>query len=314
MRFRVLKAILHLLLAIGLVGLWGCAAKNSQRQSFKEYRKMMERQKAVAALAEEPVKKIPEMNANEYERLGDSYLRQGNGDLAFFLYDKAIRLDPAQSRVRYKIGRLLIEKGLTEEAKKEFQVILKGNPNHALAYEGIGRVFFKTGYFAEAERNFQQALRIDPSLWQAYNFLGIIYDRQGQFGAAILEYKSAITIKPNEGLLFNNLGISLFLNKEYDKAVRAFLEALRLESSSQKIYNNLALALCKSERFHEGLEAFKKGGDEASAHYNMGCIYLIEGRFKEAIENFEKAIQLKPIFYIEAYENLKKARGALNTS
>jgi tetratricopeptide (TPR) repeat protein len=314
MRFSTLKTILSSLLLVCVMGLLGCAAKNGQQHSFKEYRKIMERQKAAVAREEKPADQMPEMKASEYERLGDSYLKQGKIDFAFFQYDKALRLDPTQSRVRYKMGRLLIEKSRTEEAKNEFQEILKANPDHALAYEGMGRVFFKTGHFEEAERNFQQALRLDPSLWQAHHFLGIINDRQGQFGSAIAQYKSAIVLQPNEGLLFNNLGISLFLSGEYDKAIRAFLEALRIENSNQKIYNNLALALCKSERYHEGLEAFKQAGDEASAHYNLGCVYMLEGKYKEAIESFEKAIQFKPVFYVKAHENLKKAREAKNAT
>ena len=129
---RFFQAILWLLLSLWVLGLLACAGKNAQQESFVEYRKMMERQKALAATqGEEFTKKIPEMKASEYERLGDSYLRQGNADLAFVQYGKALRLDPTQSRVRYKMGRVLMERGFTEEAKKEFEALLKSNPNHA---------------------------------------------------------------------------------------------------------------------------------------------------------------------------------------
>jgi tetratricopeptide (TPR) repeat protein len=314
MRISMIQRGFCLFALICMASSWGCIAKNGQQKSFQEYRKIIERQKAAAALEEDPVKKIPEMKAGEFERLGDSYLRRWNIDLAFIHYDKALRLEPSQIRVRYKMGRLFIDKGLTEEAKKEFREILKVNSNYALAYEGMGRVMFNTGHFEEAEKNFQQALELDPSLWQAHNFLGIIYDRQGQFESAIVQYKTAITLQPNQGLLFNNLGISLFLSREYDKAIRAFLEALRIENSDQKIYNNLALALCKLERYREGLEAFKKAGDEASAHYNLGCVYMVAGKYKEAIESFEKAIQIKPVFYVKAHENLRRVKEAVDAS
>lgn len=315
MKIKFFKRFLYFFLLTGITCSLGCSAKNGQQQSLKEYRKIMERQKVSATHPEEdPGDKISETKASDYERLGDSYLRQGNIDLAFFLYSKALRLDPAQTRVRYKTGRLLLERGLTEEAKKEFQVILERDPDYALAYEGIGRVFFKMGNFKEAEKNFIKALRIDSNLWQAHNFLGIIYDRQGQFESAISQYKSAISLQPNNGILFNNLGVSLFLMGENEKAIRAFLEAAEIENSNKKIYNNLALALCKSKRYLEGFDAFKKAGDEASAYYNMGCIFMLEGRYKEAVESFEKAIQLKPVFYIEASEKLKKAKNALNES
>lgn len=62
--------------------------------------------------------------------------------LAFVQYDKALRLDRNQPGLQYKMGRLFLEKGLGEDAKKAFQEVLKINPDHALAYEGMGWACF----------------------------------------------------------------------------------------------------------------------------------------------------------------------------
>ncbi len=311
MRASPLFAIFGCLWIAGIL-MGGCSTGKSQQQdSFKSYREKMEMKKGALAKEEERQVKVSELGVEGCERLGDLYLRQGNMDLAFIQYYRALRIDPAQIPIRYKLGRLLLERGVPEEAKKEFKEILKRNPDHALAYEGMGRVYFKEGNFFESEKNFQKALRLKSNLWQAHNFLGIIYDHQEQFRSAIDEYQSAIAIQPDEGLLFNNLGISLYLSGEYEKAVEAFQKAVRVGKTSPKIYNNLALALCKLEKYEEGFEAFKRAGDEASANYSMGCIYMFEGKFKEAIESFEKAMQMKPAFYVKAHENLKKAREAL---
>jgi tetratricopeptide (TPR) repeat protein len=64
----------------------------------------------------------------------------------------------------------------------------------------------------------------------------------------------------------------------------------------------------KIGNYQEALEAFRKGGGEAEAYNNLGCIYLKQKKYKEAIRCFEKAIQLKPTFYTKASENLRKAR------
>ena len=70
------------------------------------------------------------------------------------------------------------------------------------------------------------------------------------------------------------------------------------------------MALSKLGRYQEALEAFRKGGNEAQAYNNLGCIYLEEGKFEKAITCFEKAIKINPAFYLRASENLKKARIA----
>jgi tetratricopeptide (TPR) repeat protein len=56
------------------------------------------------------------------------------------------------------------------------------------------------------------------------------------------------------------------------------------------------------------MEAFKKGGDEAKAYNNMGFVYLKMGERDKAIRSFEKAIEIRPTFYLKASENLKKAK------
>jgi Flp pilus assembly protein TadD len=300
-----------------IVGSAGCATLSRPQNSFpaaSEYRKIMERQKAEIAADEKAAQKIPELNAEGCERLGDRYLQQGNVDLAFMQYHKSLELEPGQSRVRYKIGYLFLLKGLTKEARREFQGILKADPQNAQAREGLGRVDFREGQYGAAEKNLIEALELNGSLWQAHNFLGILYDRQGQFEKAIGEYRAALSLHPNLGLLFNNLGVSLLMKGETEKAAEAFTHGLKLEPSNRRIYNNLALALAKMERYPEAFEAFKRGGDEASAYYNLGCIYLWKGKQKKALSALEKAIEIKPGFYVKAYEKVRKARDGMVVS
>ena len=140
------------------------------------------------------------------------------------------------------------------------------------------------------------------------NFLGLIHDYQKQPEAAIHEYQAAIALKQDEGLLYNNLGISYALIGEHEKAVAAFKEALKTRASHRRIYNNLGLVLSILGRYQEALEAFTRGGDEAQAHNNLGCLYMHQGDHDKAIRSFENAMEVAPTFYTKASENLKKAK------
>ena len=93
----------------------------------------------------------------------------------------------------------------------------------------------------------------------------------------------------------------------------AFTEAVKIEPSNQRMCNNLGLALYKLGRYPEALEVFKRGGDEPGAYYNMGSLFMMEGKNREAVVAFEKAIEAKPAFYTRAYEKKKKAQAALDT-
>jgi len=312
-RFSFFPSLLLLLGLIALAG-GGCASNNSPQAHFGEYKKMLERQKAGMPLEDDALKKLPAMTPADYERLGDTYLQQGDMDMAFIQYDKALRMEPGQARIRYKMGLLFLKKGLPEEATKEFQEILKSDVTYALAYEGMGQALLKTAKYGEAETNFRQALASSPELWQCHNFLGIIYDRQKRFDAAIAEYRAALAMKPDYGFLFNNLGMSYYFKGDYERAIQAYTEALKTAPSQQKIYNNLGIALAKLGRYEEALEAFKKAGDEGKAYNNLGVAYFGEKRYQDAIAAFEKAIHLSPSYYLKASENLKVARQALSQS
>jgi Tfp pilus assembly protein PilF len=313
MRGSVYSRFLLIFLAVALMG---CASRNTPQTQLirqaSEYRQMMDRQKASAD--EEALKKVPPLTAEGYEKLGDQYFLQGKPDIAFKNYYEALRLEPGQIRVRYKIGRLFLEKGILEEAEREFRGILEENPDYALAHDGLGRVYFTQNNLSEAEKEFGRAIQLDSSLWQAHNFLGIIYDRQKEFKKAFAHYQKAIALQPNVGILYNNLGMSLFLKGEYDASLEALIEGAKLDPNNKKILNNMGLLLCKKGRFQEAFETFKRSGSEASAYYNIGCFYLIEKKYKEAIQSYQKAIDAKPEFYVEANEKMNKAKAALATS
>jgi Tfp pilus assembly protein PilF len=282
--------LLYLCMTSILLG--GCSSlgKSQQPDLFKEYRKKLEAQKAAFENEEEKKAPAPEIGAEEHERLGDFYLRQGNMDLAFLEYDKALRLDRSRIHIRYKIGRLFLEKGILEEAAKEFQEILKITPNDALTHEGMGRVYFKQANLAEAERSFRRAINLKESLWQAHNFLGIIYDRQGKFDLAMTHYRSAIALKPNSSMLYNNLGMSLLLKKDYEEAVNAFTEALALENSNKRIHNNLALALSKLEKNKELAKVFNRAEEQAPVDHHPGSVSIPEGKVEDDINKVDPSL------------------------
>ena len=257
-------------------------------------------------------KKLPEMTSDEYEQLGDALLRKGKLHLAFLQYERSLQLYPDNLRVEYKKGLTLLV-GKNNDAIEQFNRILEKDPEYALAYEGLGRAFFQDNKYGEAEIKFRKAIELDPRLWKAHNFLGNIYDYQQRYEEAVTEYKSALAVKPDEGSLFNNLGVSYSLAGNHKKAVGAFNTALALKYTKSKVYNNLGLALAHLERYAQALEAFKMGGGEARAYNNLGCIYLSQGKVKEAIYCFKKAIEIDPVFYAKAGENLNRAKNAWAT-
>ena len=288
--------VLFLVSFVIFMGLSGCASRDGLHTTWHtgEHQKLLEKQKAGRSIGEEAPKNLPDMTATEYEMVGDNYLLQNNLPMAFVHYDKALRMTPGKSSLRYKKASIFLKRGLLDEAFQEFQEVLSTDPTFALAYEGIGQAFLLLGKFPESETHLQRAIALDASLWKAHNFLGMVYDHHRRFDAAITSYKASIALKKDEGSLYNNLGVSYARKGEYDYAMHAFEKALSTGYIDARVYNNLGLALTKLGRAQDALIAFTRGGDKSQAYNNVGAIYLTEGKYREAAAAFEKAHGSKP--------------------
>lgn len=301
------------------VGISGCAATNSQQKAMAKqmaYRQELAQQKAAADLAfeKELDLKIPEMKAEGYERVGDNYIRQGNLEMAFLQYEKAQSLDPEASSVRYKLGWLLLNRGLNSDALKTFEEIRKRDPKNPLAYEGIARVHIALKEYEKAVANLEKALQLKPDFWQCHALFAFMYDRQGRYDDSITSYKKAIALKADSFLLYNNLGMSYYMKGDYEKSVEAYMKALKINDKAPATYNNLGMALGKLGRYDDALNVFKRAGDEAAAYNNLGMIYMATGKHADAVSAFEKALELKPSYYVRASENLAKAKAAMKNA
>ena len=303
---RCFQLLISMPMILGI--LCGCASSHGKLE-MPNYKSLMRQQlETVPGDATEKIA-LPEMTGKDHERLGDVSVSRGNLQMAFVQYEKCLKLNPENIRVKYKKGMVFVLGGLNDDAVREFRAVLKAKPEDSLAHEGIGLAFFQMKQYGDASRHFRKAIEIDSALWKAHTILGVIYDYQGQHDKAIREYRLAINLRPSDGLLYNNLGVSHLLAGHYEKAIPAFREGIKREPSCVKLYNNLGLALAKLGRYREALAVFMEHGDEAQAHNNLGCVYLQQGLREEAIRSFEKALEIKPTFYSRASQNLRKARA-----
>ncbi len=294
--------------------IFGCAGqKSSQAIVEKEYQRILDRQsKKNVAEDNEAKKQVPENNdPTVLERLGDGYYRQGNIDMAFIEYTRALKINPHLYSVRLKLGFLMTKKKLWGDALAEFDTVLKHDRANGQALQGRAEVLLNLGRLDEAEKDASAAIALNPQAWQSYGLLGNIYDKAARYGDAERAYRMAVAINPKAAPLFDDLGVALCRAGKYRESLHEFLIALRLDPSRSQTYGNIGLALFKLGMYPEALESFRRSGDDGAAYNAMGLLYMKEKRYAEAIEAFEKAIDAKPTYYGSAQVSLERARAAL---
>jgi Flp pilus assembly protein TadD len=304
---KILRSVFLILIIAFLI--YGCGGGQGTLPTVSrdgEYQRMLELQKQKANIVDQEIahKQLPEMRAEDHDMLGDRYMRWGDTSHAFLEYHKALSMKPELTSTRYKMGRLILEKGRVDEAMAEFEIIEKQDPKNALAHLGKGMVMFAKGDLNEARVEFEESLSRDEKLWEAHAFLGLIHDRDNG-EVALVHHRKAIELNPGSAALCNNLGMSYYLRGDYGQAVISYRKGLSIDPSNSRIYNNLGLAFSKMGNYKQALESFKMARDEAGAYNNIGYLYLGEQKYEDAAKMLEKAIELKPSFYTKAHENME---------
>jgi tetratricopeptide (TPR) repeat protein len=168
---RYFKLLIGMSIITGIMS--GCASSHGQLQIKSNYKNLIDQQMATVSGDATDPKAFPEMTSDDRERLGDVNVSRGSLQMAFVQYQKSLKLNPDNTRVKYKKGMVFVLGGLNEDAVQAFRQILKENPEHSLTHEGLGLAFYQMKEYEDAEKHFRIAIELDATLWKAHNMLGV---------------------------------------------------------------------------------------------------------------------------------------------
>jgi len=142
-----------------------------------------------------------------------------------------------------------------------------------------GKEFFKNQAYKKAESLFLKVISTKHQFADVYNMLGIIYHQTGQFNDAIECFKKALSINShyteamlNLSVLYNDLG-------DY-KHAKELVEKFKKEN--------------KKTSGH--IDPFIKS-KLANKHSEVGDMYRGVGLYKEAVNEYSKALELAPVYH-----------------
>jgi len=239
-------------------------------------------------------------SAQDLNRLGLQYEKQGNYDKAVESYFKAmdmIEKTQGKENLTYVIllnnlGSSYREKGEYANAERHFleakaiyeRVQGKDNPDYATIINNIGMLYHRMGDYAKAEGYYMEAKTIrerklgkeHPDYSISLNNLGSLYNRMGDYAKAERFHLEALAIRekvlgkehPYYLTSLSNLGEVYFYMGDYAKAERYFLETKAIkEKVLGKEHPSYILSLNNLG------ETYRNKGDYANAER-----YLLEAK------------------------------------
>jgi tetratricopeptide (TPR) repeat protein len=263
--------------------------------------------------------------------------------------ETALRHDPGNKELAYKLDWAILQSEPPYEAKNYFEKILKEHPLLASPYMALGWVHYKTGNPDLAIEYFLKAISLDPDFaltpnfiellskerfgWQVYNSLGWTYHHNGKDSKAMTMFKTSLEIQPNRSEARKGLGYIYFRLGYFAKAAKMFEQCLALNPIPNPVFELItgknAIAPFKLQttprtklgRIHlldgethkaiaQFSEELRQRPDQPDAYDGLGWAYLDQKRALEARAAFTMAIRLEPLNN-SAQKGLRQAKQAI---
>jgi tetratricopeptide (TPR) repeat protein len=199
-----------------------------------------------------------------------------------------------------------------------FQYMLKLAPNseEAVLYNNLGYAYNISGRYNEAAEVCKKAVMFDPNNPYAHNSLGLAYINLGRYKEAAEQCRQAVKIRPDYTNACVNLGYACGKLGRYKEAIKTCEEIINLKPGLVPMaHNNLGCVYGELRQWLKAIEEYKRAikikPDYADAYRNLGNAYRETGRNNEAIETYKKALRIKPD-YAEVDYNLGITYGRLN--
>jgi serine/threonine protein kinase/predicted TPR repeat methyltransferase len=224
--------------------------------------------------------------------------------------------DPHNALAKARLGQAyLAQHGYTNDpklldaAKDATNQAIKLNQELAAPYITLARIAALEGQTQFATQQLQKALELEPRSADVHGARGEVYESQGRGKDALSEYQQAIDLAPDDWRWPMSAGVAEYRLGNIDNAIAQLQHAAELAPDNAMAYYDLSIAHRQSGQLQQAgneLERSLQLDPTARKYAALGSLFLFEGKYDQAVQMEQKAIELNPESYV-AYGNLAAA-------
>ncbi|MDF0494522.1 O-linked N-acetylglucosamine transferase, SPINDLY family protein [Bradyrhizobium yuanmingense] len=189
--------------------------------------------------------------------------------------------------------------GNLSEAERAYTTILKGSRTHAVALHMLGLLHAQRGHLADAEPLLKKAARVDPGNPDVlFNYANVLR-ALNKPDDALAWLAKVIALAPNFADAHLNRGAILLARKELKGAIAELDRAIAIAPSSGA-FANRGSAFQQLGRLDEALEDYQRAVELAPSdpqnHFLLSEVLTELGRDDESIRALERTIALDKAF------------------
>ena len=203
------------------------------------------------------------LNSEDYFSRATDFYFKGKYELALKAIEKAIELDPADSKMWSNKGLVLSNLNQHDEALKAVENSIELDPDDSDLWYNKGIVLSNFDRDDEALKSIEKAIELEPSDSMSWFNKGVILRDLGRPELALESTEKAIELEPGNSEAWDNKSLLLHNLGRHELALKSIEKAIELEPKS------------------------------ANAWYNYACIYYsIKGDKEKALSFLRKAIEI----------------------
>lgn len=258
---------------------------------------------ALASISKE-IEKNPKDAALLFKR-GKLYRNNKEDSLALRDFELAAKLDSTRAEYFSTIGNLLFDHKDITGSVAWFQKAIDLDPGDETAHLKMAKLFLFTEEYPKAFTSINTVLRKNVYNAEAYFLKGMCYKSMKDTNRAISGFQTAVQTDPKYVDAYMQLAL-IYESKKDPIALKYFENAYRADSSSLEPLYGAGMYWQNQNNFSEAKKVFNRiisiDKNYPKSYYNIGWMLLQEDSTEKAKRLFEMAIQVKPD-YIEAYYN-----------
>src|SRR6476646_5475091 len=231
-------------------------------------------------------RRIDPSDAGAYNNLGVLYFRKGLTDEAIVAFSRALALDERMGVARRNLEIAYGESGITERRLEELEERLRANPDDLEALVQAGIAEKTAGRLDRAHTLFHRAIELDPDSSVLLFLLAETLYHRGLHEEAMRSVRRSIELNPENPDALYLIGFILGDLGRAEEAADASRRAVQLNPTLVRAQANLSL-----ETYRHDVTPSQQQKTSAGAHITLGRALRQKGYFREALHEYEKAIE-----------------------
>jgi tetratricopeptide (TPR) repeat protein len=220
-------------------------------------------------------------------------------------FRKAIEIDPDYLEAHASFGGMLLDTGNTDEAIRQFETVIRRDPNNVLALTNLAQAYRMKELYPDSIESARKAVKLAPDLAEPHLWMADSLRQSGQFDPSIPEYESYLRLSNFDSKLAGQLnyyvlGFLVGMGRKKRAAQQDIWKDLRslayygmCDSEGKLKHFDRAITDCQKSLTYDPRDPY--------AHYSLALAFANQGKrtrdcgmLAAALPHFRSMLEIDP--------------------